>query len=208
MTFDEQTLGNFLDDLASKSSAPGGGSAAALAGALGAALVSMVANLTLLHEKYRDSHEEMMEVLARSEHLRSRFVRLMDEDTASFNAFMVAMKLPKGTEEEASERGSAMTAALKDATEIPLATLDCCYELALLANRAARRGNPNVMTDAAIASKLAEAAAESAAYNVRINMPSLKDREFVSRAGERMKHSIDSTAGICRDTKEAVEAAL
>ena len=124
MTFEKMQIQEFIDELASNSPAPGGGSVAALCGSLGSALVSMVANLTIGKEKYKDNWEAMEAVIAKSEPLRAKFVDLMNKDTESFNVFMAAMKMPKDTDEEKAARRQAMADASKLATEIPLCTLE------------------------------------------------------------------------------------
>ena len=204
MVFEEETLKAFLDELASDSPAPGGGSAAGLAGALGAALVSMVASLTIGSEKYRDNWEQMGEVMKESERLRGRFLELMTEDADAFNSFMAALKLPKSTDIEKSARLDAMSAAAKRITEVPLETLGLCANAASLALKAAELGNPNTASDAGSAALMAEAAGKAAALNVRINLSSLKDEEFASEAGRKLHAGLDALEISCR----AVEAKM
>ena len=186
MAFAEESLKAFLDELASDSPAPGGGSAAGLAGALAAALVSMVASLTTGSEKYRDNWEQMGGVARESERLRVRFLELMTEDADAFKLFMAALKLPKNTDDEKSARRDAMSAAAKRITEVPLETLGLCANAASLALKAAELGNPNAISDAGSAALMAEAAGKAAALNVRINLPSLKDEKFASEAGIKL----------------------
>jgi glutamate formiminotransferase/formiminotetrahydrofolate cyclodeaminase len=208
MQFELLNVGEFLDELASNSPAPGGGSVAALGGALGAALVSMVSNLTIGKEKYRESWAEMEGVRAASDGLRREFVRLMNADTESFNSFMAAMKLPKGTDEEKSARTEAIQRASKIATETPLRTLERCAEMAELAARAAKLGNPNAASDVGSAALFAMSAGRAAAYNVRINLPDINDREFASEVCGRMKSALESLSQFNIETERTIDERL
>lgn len=191
MEFEKMSLQAFVDELASDSPAPGGGSVAALCGAMASALVSMVANLTVGKEKYRDSWAIMEEALVKSESLRGEFLKLMNEDTESFNSFMAAMKMPRTTDEEKAARKKAMGEASKAATEVPLRTLEACAKTSELAIAAAKHGNPNTVSDAGSAALLADAAGKAAAYNVRINMPGLSDEEFKEECRSRMSCALE-----------------
>ena len=111
MKFEEMTVGAFIDELASNSPAPGGGSVAALCGSLASGLTAMVGNLTIGKEKYKDNWETMEKVFKESETLRASFVKLMNDDTDSFNIFMAAMKMPKDTDEQKAARKAAMAEA-------------------------------------------------------------------------------------------------
>ena len=133
MKFEEMTVGAFIDELASNSPAPGGGSVAALCGSLASGLTAMVGNLTIGKEKYRDNWETMEKVFKESETLRASFVKLMNDDTDSFNIFMAAMKMPKDTDEQKAARKAAMAEAAKTTTDVPLRTLEACPAAAKLA---------------------------------------------------------------------------
>ncbi|MDR1472376.1 MAG: cyclodeaminase/cyclohydrolase family protein [Synergistaceae bacterium] len=208
MAFETETVRDFLDILASDAPAPGGGSVAAIGGALGAALVSMVSNLTTGKEKYRDNWSGMEEVRSKSEPMRAKFVKLMNDDTESFNEFMAAMKMPKDTDEQKESRGAAMAYASKSATEVPLATLELCAEMAGLALLAARLGNRNAASDAGSAALLAEAAGKAAAYNVRINLPGIRDEAFAESARSRMRGALSSLEKKCRETERLMDHIL
>lgn len=204
MEFEKMTIQAFLDELASNSPAPGGGSVAALCGSLSAGLVSMVSNLTIGKEKYKADWAEMEAVVKKSEALRAKFVDLMNEDTESFNLFMAALKMPKDTDAQKAERRAALGKASEKATEIPLTTLETCAEAIALTITAAKHGNPNTASDAGSAALLAEAAAKAASYNVRINLPGIKNTEFASQCKERMAKAL---AAVNRDAAE-VEALM
>ena len=190
MKFERMEIRAFLDELASDSPAPGGGSVAALCASLGSALVSMVANLTIGKEKYKESWQLMEDVVGKSESLRFKFVELMNRDTESFNTFMAAMKMPKATEEEKCIRKKAMGEASKLATEVPLLTLEACVEMTELAYLAAKNGNTNTISDAGSAALLGDAAGKAAAYNVKINLPGVTDETFAADFKARMTEAL------------------
>lgn len=173
------TLKSFLDELASSSPAPGGGSVAALAGALGAALTSMVCNLTIGKKKYAAVEGEMREVLGQAEGLREQFTELVERDTAAFNKVMESFALPKESEAQRALRSAAIREATKEATMIPLEVMKHCIDGLALAQIVAARGNGNSVSDAGVSGLMFHAACESAALNVRINLASLGDNEFV-----------------------------
>lgn len=179
------TLVQFADALGSAEVAPGGGSASALAGALGAALAMMVAGLTLGREKYAAYQGEMLDVQTRAGILKTRLLALVDADTEAYNQVMAAYRLPKDTEVQKTERASAIQAALRIATEVPLSTAEACVEALDLSGQAAARGNRNAASDAAVAALLAHASLRGAARNVRINLGSLEDEAFRAHAANR-----------------------
>jgi formiminotetrahydrofolate cyclodeaminase len=199
------TLNDFLSELSSDSPTPGGGSVAALSGALAAALASMVANLTVGKKKYADVQGEIEAVLAKTEGLRLELTQLMDEDAAAFDKVMVAMKLPKETDEEKAARTEAMQAALVDAAMVPLAVMEKCVEVIGLAQVAAEKGNKNAVSDAGVAALMGRAGAHAAKLNVMINLGWITDPEhggFVEKAG----HAIENLAAEADRSAEAVLA--
>ncbi len=173
---------SFLDEVAAATAAPGGGSAAAYAGALGAALVSMVAGLTIGKKKYIEVEAEMQAVRVQAEELRKELTDAVEDDSAAFEAVMGALKLPKSTEEEQEVRKTAIKIATLNAAHIPLDTVAHSVKVMELAALCARDGNVNAISDAMSASALARAALTAAGYNVRINLNSLDDKA----AGEKM----------------------
>jgi formiminotetrahydrofolate cyclodeaminase len=174
-----QSLSRFLDEVASKSPAPGGGSVAALSGALGAALTSMVCHLTIGKKKYADVQHEIETVLKRSEELRTSFSELVQEDTEAFDSVMKALSLPKETEEEKTRRASAIEEATKKATLAPLKVMELCMEALPLTRIVAEKGNTNSISDAGVSALMLRAACEGAALNVRTNLGTLHDRPFI-----------------------------
>ncbi len=175
------SITDFCQELASSSPAPGGGSASAVAGALGAALAGMVANLTVGKKKYHLVEEEMKALLVDSDRLRNRYLQLVDKDTAAFNQVMAAFKMPKQTETDKSKRRTAIQEATKLATLTPFEMAELSVEVLRLCHIAALKGNKNALSDAGVGAGMAEAAFRGAVYNVRINLGSLKDQNFVTR---------------------------
>lgn len=208
MKFEETTIKAFIDELASNSPAPGGGSVAALCGSLAAGLEAMVANLTLGKEKYRTGWDKMHKVLEEGEKLRAEFISLMNEDTESFNLFMQALKMPKETEEQKASRKAAMGEASKAATAVPLRTLESCVKAAELSFTAAKYGNSNAVSDAGVAALLAEAAGKAASYNVKINLPGIADEAFAKECRERMEKALAEVVKHADETAKLVEAAM
>lgn len=208
MKFEETTIKAFIDELASNSPAPGGGSVAALCGSLAAGLEAMVANLTLGKEKYRTGWDKMNKVLEEGEKLRAEFISLMNEDTESFNLFMQALKMPKETEEQKASRKAAMGEASKAATAVPLRTLESCVKAAELSFAAAKYGNSNAVSDAGVAALLAEAAGKAASYNVKINLPGIADEAFAKECCERMEKALAEVVKHADETAKLVETAL
>lgn len=181
---EHDTIATFLDGLASAAPTPGGGGAAAISGAMGAALVSMVCNLTIGKKKYVEVEAELKDMLAQSEALRSQLTGMIAEDVAAFDAVMGAYGLPKATDEEKAVRAERIQAALKVATDVPLACCRACRAVIDLAEVVADKGNLNVISDAGVAVLSAHAGLRSAALNVYVNAKGLDDREF---ADERIK---------------------
>jgi formiminotetrahydrofolate cyclodeaminase len=179
------TLSDFLADLASDSPAPGGGSVAALSGALAAGLTSMVANLTIGKPKYAEAEADMRSVLARSEALRLELEQLIEEDKQAFDRVMAAMKLPRETAADQAARSAALQSALVDAASVPLEVMGKCVEVIALARVAAEKGNRNAVSDAGVAALMARAGTHAARLNVAINLPGIRSGEhsdFVARA--------------------------
>lgn len=173
----DKKVSNFLNELASNSPTPGGGSVAALAGALGAALISMVGNLTVGKKKYEDVEEEIKRILSSSEKLRYELSQLIEEDVKVFNNFMSTYKMPKETEDEKKIRAEKIQESLIEAAKVPLKVAHKCLDILSLSKEVAEKGNINVVSDAGVAALLAEAALESAILNVKINLKMIKDEK-------------------------------
>jgi formiminotetrahydrofolate cyclodeaminase len=183
----EGPMAGFIDKLASSSPEPGGGAASAAAAALGAALVSMVGNLTVGKEKYADVQDRVAELLEASEETRRELEDLVQKDTEVYGVLAAAFKMPRETDEEKAKRNEAVQWALRGATAVPFAIAEKCLEVAKLSEVAAEIGNVNAVSDAGVAALLAEAGAQCAALNVKINLNSIDDKDFVREKWEAIK---------------------
>jgi len=170
---------SFLDNLASGEPAPGGGSAAAYSGAAGAALVAMVARLTIGREKYAEVEEQMRSMLDDAETLRKKLTVAIQKDTEAYNAVMSVYKLPRGSDEQKINRSLAIQDALLHAAQVPLEVAGLAVDVIEVALQAVKYGNLNAISDGATGAALARAALDGAGYNVRINAISLKDSHVV-----------------------------
>jgi formiminotetrahydrofolate cyclodeaminase len=204
----EKPVTQFFDELASSAATPGGGSAAAIMGALGAALVSMVCNLTIGKKNYAEVEGEMRDVLAAAEALRQRLADMVAEDIAAFNGLMAAYGLPKLSDEDKAARGAAIQHALRAATEAPLACARACADVIKLSMRAAEIGNRNVLSDAGVGALAAQAALRSAALNVDINVPSLQDQAFAQACRDEMDALLASAVPLSEQAIALVKSKL
>jgi formiminotetrahydrofolate cyclodeaminase len=182
----EQSLPGWLDDLASAAPAPGGGAAAAMSAALGAALVEMVANLTIGKSTYAEHQQHVESVLAEATQLRHSAVALVDADATAFTALMATYKLPKETDEQKAVRRAEIQRATAAAAEVPLQIGRVGAQVVDLAAQLPGRSNPNVLSDVAVAASSAVAAIESAAVNVEINLSGIRDKEVAGGIAERL----------------------
>jgi len=195
------TLRAFADELSMDSPAPGGGSVAALCGALSAGLAAMVANLTVGKKGYESVFDDLKHVAVAAQGLKDDFLRLVDEDARAFNRVMDAFRMSKATEAELRERDAAVEAASKGATLVPFEVLKKSVELLRLAKEVAKKGNKNSVSDAGVAGLAAQAAADGAYYNVRTNLPGIKDAAFkkaTALEAEKYRKKAEQTAGEVR----------
>ncbi len=195
------SLREFVDELSMDSPAPGGGSVAALCGALAAALSAMVANLTVGKKGYEEVRDDMVATAVRAQALKDGFLEAVDRDTRAFNKVMDAFRLPKTTPDQALEKERAVEEANKEATLVPLEVLENAVEAVALAVIAAAKGNRNSVSDAGVAGLAGQAAGEGAYYNVLINLAGIKDQKFVrdvSRRAERFRKALDKEAKAVR----------
>lgn len=175
------TCVGFADETASESPAPGGGSISAYMGALGAALGSMVANLSAHKAGWDDRWEEFSNVAEKGRRIQDRLIALVDEDTEAFNRIMAVFAMPKKTPEEKVARSQALQEATLYATEVPLRTMKAAYEVFDIVEAMAHDGNPASVSDAGVGALAARAAVLGARLNVKINASGLKDRETAER---------------------------
>jgi len=192
----DKPLSKYLDDTASISPSPGGGSVAALVGALGAALNSMVCNFTVGKEKYKEVEAEVSEILSKSEELRTKLTELMQADIFAYSKVSEAYKLPKKTKAQRKERTKVIQSALKEAMKVPLNVVKCCSEVLKLNQPLVEKGNPNLISDVGVSASLAWAAMESAALNVEINLAGIKDKDFCEEVRRTMDILISEGSNI------------
>jgi len=201
----DKKVSNFLDELASNSPTPGGGSVAALVGALGAALISMVGNLTVGKKKYEDVEEDIKKIISSSEKLRYELSQLIEEDVKVFNNFMATYKMPKETEDEKKIRAEKIQESLIKAARVPLKTAYKCLDIMILSQEVAEKGNVNVISDAGVAVLMAEAALESAILNVKINLRMIKDEKIREELSSSIKELLLKEKGQKEKVLEIVE---
>jgi len=201
----DKKVSNFLGELASNSPTPGGGSVAALAGALGAALISMVSNLTIGKKKYVDVEEDFKKIISSSEKLRYELSQLIEEDVKVFNNFMATYKMPKETETEKKIRSEKIQVSLIGAAKVPLKVAYKCLDILSLSKEVAEKGNINVVSDAGVAALMAEAALDSAILNVKINLKMIKDEKIKEALSSSIKELLFKEKGHKEKVLEIVE---
>lgn len=198
----EQPLGSFLDALASEASTPGGGSVAALSGAMAAGLVTMVCNLTIGKKQYQGVERELLGVRERAEQLRGELQRLIQADVDVFNRLMGVYRLPRVTEADAASRKAAIQQLTREAAEVPLQVAGAAAEILPLCATVARYGNRTVVSDAGVAALAAQSAVQSAVLNVEINLSVLEDQRYVREVRARLE---DLAVGLDDETRGVLE---
>lgn len=192
----DMTCAAFANETASESPAPGGGSISAYMGALGAALGTMVANLSSHKPGWDDRWEEFSKHAVVGQKIKDELLWLVDEDTQSFNKIMNAFGLPKGTDEEKAIRRQAIEEATKYATEIPFKTVQRSFDVFALCEAMVEIGNPNSVTDAGVGALCAKAAVTGAYFNVRINAATLQDKEFAADIVKKAYEYVEKAAAL------------
>ncbi len=177
-------LKQYIDDLASLNSVPGGGSASALSGAIGIALGSMVANFTLTNTKYKSGHSRMKQLLKKNELLRRKMQLLIDKDVVVFLKLQDVMKIPKASR----QRDLLLQKGLKEAANIPHKICFLCQEAMIITEQIAKIGNTNLISDCGGAVHILVAAFKSADLNVRINLKYIKDKRFINQKNKELKN--------------------
>jgi len=208
LKLDQLSLRNFVQELSSDSATPGGGSAAALCGAMGAALSAMVARFTGGREKFKDAWERMEGIKQESDELAERFLALAQEDTDAYQEVIAALQLPRATEEERAVRQGALQKAMRKASKVPLETLRASESLIKMGKEAVEKGNPSTLTDAAAAVHLAHTAGTVAAYNVRINLSILRDDAFVQGCKREVEDILERMEAFRGEADGTVNAQL
>jgi formiminotetrahydrofolate cyclodeaminase len=198
----DQSLGEFLEALASEQAVPGGGAAAATSAALAASLTAMVVRLSLDRPKYADFSDLHAEALTASDAARSRFLELADADATAYATYRAARGMPRETGAEVEARGAATREAARGATEVPLQVVRACHAQVELVDRLAGRTNLYVASDLEVAALLLDGAARAAASNVRVNLPSVGDEGYagaVTAELDQRLQQIQSTADRARE---------
>jgi glutamate formiminotransferase/formiminotetrahydrofolate cyclodeaminase len=188
---------DFVDEVSIDSPVPGGGSVAALCGALGSALASMVANLTHGKSDYKAVWDEVVEIADKAQSLKDFFVKAVDRDSEAFDAVMKAMRLPKKSDEEKAARDAAILEAGKGAVMVPMEVLRKAPEVLELAKRIAEIGNVNSISDAGVAAQCGLTCAVGASYNVLVNLPAIEDEKFCKDASSeaaKLRREVETIA--------------
>lgn len=192
MQYIEESIQRYLDDLASARPIPGGGSASALSGAMGAALASMVCRLTLDKAGYEEARSEIEHIVEQTEQQRARFAELLQEDITAYGRLVAAYRMPRATDEERGQRAATIQKQLLEAASVPLEVVECAAKLTQLCQRIAEIGNTNVLSDIVVATVLAAASAGGATSMVRINLRSLKDAKLVDELEKRLENALQA----------------
>ena len=211
MTFaggEKEGLEQFIEEVASSSPAPGGGSVSAAAGALASALSSMVCRLTIGKKRFKDVEDELKQVLEKAEALKKQMQEFIIKDAESFDKVMDAFKLPKYTDEEKEKRKSAVEAATKGAIEVPLQVMEKASEALGIIKVVAEKGNPNMISDGGVSSLMARTAAEGAYLNVRINLNSIEDQDFVTATRQKADSLKQEALVLAGEIEKIVEEKL
>ena len=203
-----KNLSDFIDEVASNSPAPGGGSVSALCGALGSALTAMVCRLTIGKKNYEGVQDEMLATLGQADELRAKLTGLIDRDTEAFNQVMKAFTLPKTSDDEKRIRSEAIQTATKQATLVPLEVMKLCEQAMGIAATVAERGNVNSITDAGVAGLILKAGCEGAALNVQINLATLKDKTFVDETSTLVSALLTNVEAVSDRIRQRVQAVL
>ncbi|MDD3803946.1 MAG: glutamate formimidoyltransferase [bacterium] len=204
----EMKINDFCDELSTDSPAPGGGSVAALNGAIASSLVSMVASLTFMKKGYEKDSAEVEKIASEAQRVKDAFLNLIDDDTEAFNAYMAAFKMPKKTDIEAKRREELLEEATKAAIEVPLKTMKQVEETLHLMDRVSIIGNVNSISDAGVAAINALGCAEGAYMNVLINLKNLKDEKYCSEKLEEADKLLDSVKITCEKVKNQVYSVI
>ena len=204
----EKTCLDFVDVLASKSAVPGGGGAAALTGAIGIALGSMVCNLTIGKKKYADYEESMKSILEKARELEKDLINMIDEDAQCFLPLSKAYGLSASTDEEKKIKAETMESALKTACKVPIKIVKACYEAIKLHEDLVDKGSRLAISDVGVGVQCLRAAILSAQLNVIVNINSIKDEEYVNQVRSEVNTIVEDGVKICDEVYKKVEIAL
>ncbi len=206
--FINYAIKEFIDLLASKEPAPGGGSAAALVGSIGVALSSMVANLTIGKEKFKDKEELMREIVQKNEKLQKELLELIEKDAEAFNKVANALKLPKNNPEEKEKRKEILENALKEASLVPLEVMKKSLEALKILENTLGNSTPNAVSDIGVSALCLKSAIQSAWLNVKINLVSIRDKNFVYEIQRQAESLLEDGIQLANRIYEEVESVL
>jgi glutamate formiminotransferase/formiminotetrahydrofolate cyclodeaminase len=198
-------VAEFVDEVSRDTPAPGGGSIAALAGALGSALASMVVNLSIGKGEYDSRYEDLCRLAEKAQDIKDELVRAIDADTEAFNEVLAGIRMAKDTPEQIATRSTVIRAGYKTAAEVPLRTAELCREVLDLCQSAADIGNMAVMSDAGVGALMAYAGVQGAIHNVRINLPHTKDEAFITMMKARLGSLLSESRELCEAIQRQVE---
>lgn len=208
MRISEKTCEDFVDILASKSAVPGGGGAAALTGAIGIALGSMVCNLTIGKKKYAEHEESVKSILEKARSLEKDLIGMIDEDAECFLPLSKAYGLPSSTDEEKKIKSETMENALKKACEVPIKIVKACYESIKLHEDLVDKGSRLAISDIGVGVQCLRASILSGQLNVLININSIKDEKYVNEVRNEINSLVEEGVKICDEVYLKVEKAL
>jgi len=201
-------VADFVDEVSRDTPAPGGGSIAALAGALGSALASMVVNLSIGKGEFDPRYDELCQLAEKAQVAKDELIRAVDADTEAFNEVLAGMRMAKDTPEQLALRAKAIQAGYKLAAEVPLRTAQLCREVLDFCQAAADIGNKAVMSDAGVGALMAYAGVQGAIHNVRINLPHTKDEAFISKMKADLGELLAESKEICAAIQQQVESSF
>ncbi len=199
---------DFVDEVSRDTPAPGGGSVAALAGALGGALAAMVANLSVGKGEFDDRYADLCSLAERAQEVKDALIRAVDEDTRAFDAVLTGMRMSQDTEQERRERARAIQAGYRTATLVPFSTAERCLEAMKLCGEMATMASPQMISDVGTGALMGHAGLKAAAYNVRINLPHIEDESFRSETAGKLDALLAEAVEVAAAVEERVEAAL
>ncbi len=208
MNYSERTIEEFADLLAGKNPVPGGGGAAALAGAAGIAAGNMVASLTIGKKKYAEAETELISLKERGEEIRKKLLSYIDEDAKAFEPLSNCYKMPAETQEEKRKKEEAMEKCLLDACTVPLKIMECCCEAIEITAAYSKKGSRLAISDAGCAATLLKSSLEAAALNIYINTKEMKDREAAMAFNQKAESMLDTYGTLADDIYKEVKASL
>ena len=201
-------VADFIDEVSRDTPAPGGGSIAALAGALGSALASMVVNLSIGKSEFDPIFDELCQLAEQAQTAKDELIRAVDADTEAFNEVIAGMRMAKDTPEQMAVRAKAIQAGYKLAAQVPVQTAQLCREVLDLCQAAANIGNKALMSDAGVGALMAFAGVQGAIHNVRINLPHIKDDAFVGKMKTQLGELLAESREICEAIQQQVESSF